>query len=187
MAGGEAFDEKEIIRKVLAGSRDEFSRLVSAYQNQVYALIQRQVANPEVAKELAQETFIRAYRSLGQFQGRSSFGTWLTRIALNRTNSHFASRAYKQGSRTTSMETEQGILEISAEGGSPESKLLVQALRSQLSALPQSLREAIVLCCFEGKGYAEAAEILEVPVGTVSSRLNRGMCLLRDALKGGAS
>lgn len=85
------------------------------------------------------------------------------------------------------METEQGILEISTERGTAESKLLVQALKSQLSALPNTFRDVIVLCCFEGKSYVEASEILEVPVGTVSSRLNRGMCLLRDALKRGAS
>lgn len=184
---GSTIADDEVIRRVLAGSKEDFATLVARYQNLVYGMIMRQVGDPAAAKDLAQETFLRAYRSLQTFEGRSSFGTWLTRIALNRTSSYFASREFQQRKQTTSMETEDRISQIVADSPSNEVEAAHRRLRTKVAELPEKLRAVIVLCSFENKSYQQASEILEIPIGTVSSRMNRGMCLLREALKGGQS
>ncbi|MCC6931909.1 MAG: sigma-70 family RNA polymerase sigma factor [Deltaproteobacteria bacterium] len=88
--------DTELIHTVLGGNRDEFRCLVRKYQNQVFAMIRRQVNNNPVAEDLTQETFLRAFKGLKSFDHRASFSTWLIRIALNTTSTYFSSAQYKK-------------------------------------------------------------------------------------------
>lgn len=172
--------EREIIRRVLAGAKDEFRLLVLAHQSRVFALIMRQVANEAIASELSQEVFLKAYRSLHRFRFEAQFSTWLIRIALNVSNSYFSSKRFRQVKSTMSLEE----TEIAQDSSSPELSNLIdrdtlRRVRTALPSLSPKLRDAIVLCGFEERSYEEAAQILEIPVGTLRSRLNKARNLLR--------
>ena len=162
--------DTELIRTVLAGSKEEFRHLVRKYQNQVYAMIGRQINNNAIAEDLAQETFLKAYRGLKSFNHRSTFSTWLTRIALNTTASYFSSAQYKKQRHSESLdETKHNNL---ASADYKHHELLTQ-LKSALAVLCPQHREVFVLCGLEGRSYEEVATMLGVPVGTVRSRLNK--------------
>lgn len=170
--------EAEIVRGARKGSRDDFRLLVLAYQDRIFSLIMRQVRDHAAAKELAQDVFLRAYRGLPSFQERSSFSTWLTRIALNVANSYFSSRRFKERQRTTFLDPQKfDGFPVTCEEPSPEESL--QKLQGCIHKLKTLYRDAITLCFLEGKAYAEAAEILEIPAGTVASRINKAFQLLR--------
>ena len=88
-------DETSIIKQVQGGERDEYRHLVSSYKNLIYSIIIKQVGNHEVAEDLAQDTFLKAYKHIQSFRFESKFSTWLTRIALNLTSNYFKSKAHK--------------------------------------------------------------------------------------------
>jgi len=174
-------DEPEIIRRVCAGHRDEFAVLVERYKDSVMSMIYRQVLNHAVAEELAQETFVRAYSALKSFKGHSSFNTWLTRISLNVTKNYFSSRRFKEQRVNQEFDPEihDKLIAHSDGGHSPEELALVSSALADLKPLH---RDALTLIFVEGRSYEEASEILEVPVGTVSSRVTKGIELLRTHL-----
>ncbi|HQH27711.1 MAG TPA: sigma-70 family RNA polymerase sigma factor [Oligoflexia bacterium] len=172
--------EKRIIRRVLAGDKDEFRLLVLAYQERVFAVIVRMVGSENTAKELTQEAFIKAYLNLEQFRFESSFSTWLTRIALNVGNSYFSSRAFKEQSRTTSLD-EMNYREIPAPGKTEAyDEEALARLRFVAGKLRPKLRDVFVLCSLDGRSYEETARILGIPVGTVRSRLNKARLQMRQ-------
>ena len=177
-------DEAEVIRRVCAGHKEEFSVLVKQHQNQIFSLILRQVQNHTVAEELAQETFVKAYTALKSFKGKSSFSTWLTRIALNVTHSYFSSRRFRERRASISFDAavHEKLLARTDGDHSPEELALIA---SALSDLNSKQRDAVALIFVEGKSYQEASEILAVPIGTVSSRVTKGIAQLRVNLKGG--
>ena len=88
-------DETSIIKQVQGGERDEYRHLVSSYKNLIYSIIIKQVGNHEVAEDLAQDTFLKAYKHIQSFRFESKFSTWLTHIALNLTSNYFKSKAHK--------------------------------------------------------------------------------------------
>ena len=179
----EVLPEAETIRRVCSGHKEEFTVLVERYQNSIYAMIFRQVQNHTLAEELAQESFVRAYKSLASFKGKASFQTWLTRIALNVTNSYFSSRRYKEQKANVTFDLsshEHLLANTEAQYSQEELALISQAL----SSLAIKQREALSLVFLEGKSYQEAGEILEIPVGTVSSRITKGIAELKAILKG---
>ncbi len=179
-------EEAALIEKVLAGRRDEFRRLVLAYQGKVFSMIMRQVANNAIAEELAQESFLRAYRNLHKFRGEAKFSTWLTRIALNTTNNYFASREYRE--RMQREDFTKAQLKIAAPEASEKhsAEARFEKLRQCVCELPQRYREVVVLCSYENRTYQEAADILGIPSGTVASRMNKAFSLIRDKMKGRA-
>ncbi len=174
--------EAEIIARVLSGQRDDFRHLVDRHKDLVFAMIQRQVGDRGVAEDLAQEVFCRAYQYLKQFRGDSSFATWITRIALNQTNTYFASRRFKEGRRTDSFDAQVHDLGSTDPEGRERMKEILEAFRSGLSELSPKLRDVLVLSAFEQKSYEEVAAILEIPIGTVRSRLNAARLQLRKFL-----
>ena len=175
--------ESEIIERVLSGDRQAFSHLVSSYQEQVFSMIMKQVADRVIAEELAQETFIRAYKYLPTFKGNSKFSTWLTRIAINQSHSYFSSKRYKQKLKTKSIETNS--VELQAVEESQEfSASQIEDLRIAISKLKPKYRDVITLVSFEGRSYKEVADILEIPTGTVGSRMNKALHLLRASFGG---
>lgn len=186
---GSEESERETIMRVLAGERDEFRHLVRAHQQQVFAVLYRQVRDAEVASELAQETFLRAFKHLKSFRSEAKFSTWLTRIALNVANSFFSSRQYREHRRSVELDAtklgEEGRLEVAEEGGlikKHQDEVLLNRLHLAIPKLKPHYRDTFVLVAVEGKSYEEAARILEIPVGTVRSRLNQARLLLKDLL-----
>ena len=172
-------DEGAVIRRVVAGERDEFRHLVSLYQQRIYNLVMRQVGDPQAAREITQEAFLKAYLNLTKFRFEAKFSTWLTRIAINLTHTYFSSKAFRQRQKTVAYdarvhgETERG------EQDDRYDESALERLRAAVSKLPPIYREVMVLCKFERKAYAEAALILSIPEGTVRSRLNKAHNLLR--------
>lgn len=173
-----ASDEWKLIQSVLSGNTNDFEALVLEHQDRILSLIQRQVRNEATARDLAQETFVRAFQNLRRFRGDCLFSTWLTRIALNMTNSYFSSRKFKESQMSDSLQAQHSAI--------PADKLEcidhVAHLQTLIAALKPKYREVIVLCSLEGKTYEEAAEVLEVPLGTVCSRMNKALEQLRERL-----
>jgi RNA polymerase sigma-70 factor (ECF subfamily) len=172
-------DEGAIIRRVVAGERDEFRHLVELYQARIYNLVMRQVGDSQAAREITQEAFLKAYLNLTKFRFEAKFSTWLTRIAINLTHTYFTSKAYKQRIKNVTYDARvhSGSEQIEQDDRYDESAL--ERLRVAVTKLPPIYREVMVLCKFERKAYAEAAAILSIPEGTVRSRLNKAHNLLR--------
>ena len=180
-------EEQETIRKVQSGDKDEFRHLVACYQNLVLAMILRQVGIRAVAQDLAQEVFVRAYFSINKFRSDSSFSTWITRIALNQTSSYFSSKKYKTQKLTESFDTKRhdiGDQEVNMNNEQKEQQnILIKNFHVALASIPPIFRDALALCALEEKSYQEAAQILEIPIGTVRSRLNKARLLLAAAIR----
>lgn len=178
----EHIDEEALLRRIAGGDKDAYRYVVARYQDAVYSMIVRQVGDRTVAEDLAQEVFVKAYVSLRGFRFESRFSTWLTRVALNHVNTYFASRRYKNRQATESFDL--GRHDAASEDMESEerSQRAMLRFRRALEGLEPHFRSVIVLCGLEGKSYAEAAEILEVPIGTIRSRLNKARLRLRDKL-----
>lgn len=173
--------EREIITSVIAGNRENFRYLVAAHQQKVFAMIRRQVTDEHLAGDLTQDAFVKAYVNLPSFRFESSFSTWLIRIALNVTHTYFRSRQFKEAQKTMPLDPlfDAGHPD-SAHHEAAASAIDIQRLRRVISTLKPIYREVIVLCCLEGKTYDEASSILQIPRGTVCSRMNTAFRLLKD-------
>lgn len=192
------FFENEIIRSVLRGNVNDFEKLVTAYEKNVYSLALRMVGDPEDAADMTQETFIKAYRSLSSFRGDSKFSSWLYRIASNVCLDFLRSRSrHPQVSLNSSDEDERTTFELPDMSRNPEEQLMkklsMEAVRRGLEQLPEQQRQILVLRELGGLSYAELARILGIEEGTVKSRIFRArkrLCalLLRDGnIFGGAA
>lgn len=154
------------------------------YQDRIYRMVQRMVGGPDAADDLAQEVFIRAYRSIGEFKGESSLYTWLYKIALNLCRNFYRTR----GRRPVHEEIGEGegATVVEDGGASPEDEVFRrefwEQLRRGLESLPEEQREAVVFCDLEGMSYEEMAEAMGVPIGTVRSRIFRGRRALQERL-----
>lgn len=165
--------ESKTIREVLQGKTEHFEALVNNHQNSVLCLVMHQVGHPELAEELTQEIFVKAYVGLPSFRFECSFATWITRIALNHTNSYFSSRSYKETRRNLSFDAEKHAAAHEPLAEHEKQTSLSDQLRDALTYLSPQLREVLALCALEGKSYEEAAAILGIPLGTVRSRLSK--------------
>jgi RNA polymerase sigma-70 factor, ECF subfamily len=175
--------EHKLIRSVLAGKHNDFEELVLKYQDMIFGMIRRQMSDEASARDLSQETFLKAFAGLKSFRFKSSFSTWLIRIALNVTSSYYSSKKYKERLAHMSLD-DQKISESDlaiTDGTDPQGNAL-QLLQSSIGTLKPKYREVIVLCSLEGKSYREAAEILQVPEGTICSRMNTALTKLRQNL-----
>ena len=192
------FFENEIIRSVLRGNVNDFEKLVTAYEKNVYSLALRMVGDPEDAADMTQETFIKAYRSLSSFRGDSKFSSWLYRIASNVCLDFLRSRSrHPQVSLSSSDEDDRTTFELPDMSRNPEEQLMkklsMEAVRRGLEQLPEQQRQILVLRELGGLSYAELAQTLGLEEGTVKSRIFRArkrLCalLLRDGnISGGAA
>jgi len=185
-----AFDhsETELIRRIVQGERELFRELISRHKNMVYGMIMRQVSDHATAEDLAQEVFLKAYTNLNRFRGDSQFATWITRIALNATTSYFSSRRYKERRRSEPFEPIRHD-HAEASASDAEDEVVTDAMKAQfrtaLATLHPRYREVIVLIGLEGRSYEDAADTLEVPIGTVRSRLSKARELLRAYIEQG--
>jgi len=183
---GLADGELTIIKRVQAGSKDDFRELVLAHKDMIFSLILRQVGAHHVAEELTQEVFVKAFLNIKRFRQEAKFSTWLTRIALNHTNSYFTSKKFRQQRLTESFDHtvhDMSDTERSKEGEKErENEELLASFRSALSYLKPKFRDVLVLCGLEGRSYQDAADILAIPIGTVRSRLNKARLLIKERL-----
>jgi RNA polymerase sigma-70 factor (ECF subfamily) len=173
-----------LVQRVQKGDHEAFELLVVKYQERVFRLLRRLLGNQEQVEDLAQEVFIRAYRSLGSFKGESSFYTWLYKIALNTYRNYYRSLGRRpEGSVVSSAHVLEGM---QSRGSSPEKEAFRSefwdVVKSSLQDLPEEQREAIVLCDLEGLSYEEMATVIGIPVGTVRSRVFRGRRSLQKLL-----
>ncbi len=166
------------------GDQEAFGELVRLYEKRVLALTQRMCKNPEDAAEAAQEAFFAAWQGLGNFRGESSFSTWIYRLASNAC----VDLLRREGKRraAVSLDDEDLNLNIPASLPSPQEEAERRELREQieagLRALPPEYRAALALREMQQLRYDEIAEVLELDIGTVKSRISRGRKKLRAFL-----
>lgn len=173
-------DEKELIEKSRSGDLESFNGLVILYQKEIYNFCLRLTGNVQTAEDMAQETFISAWKGIKGLKGEN-FKYWLLRIARNACYDYFRSVKRRP---VVSLEASPGINPVAR--GNPEQDLLKNELSEDisrgLSELASDIREVIVLSDILGYSYQEISEILKCPLGTVRSRLSRGRSQLRDFL-----
>ena len=176
--------DKKLVERVQKGDKGAFDLLVLKYQHKIVNLIMRYVRDPELALDIAQEAFIKAYRALPRFRGDSAFYTWMYRIAVNTAKNYLAAqRRRPMDVELDLQDPEQYDLHAKLkETDTPEglalSNELQETVERAIAALPEDLRTAIILRELEGMSYEEIAETMECPVGTVRSRIFRA----RDAI-----
>jgi RNA polymerase sigma-70 factor (ECF subfamily) len=188
--------EEQFLERLKAGDATAFNRLVEERHGDIYALLYRLTEDPEEARDLTQETFLQAFRHLASFRGDADLRTWLYRIAVNQARNRWRWWKRRRRDRTVSldapisdeMDTPLSAGLASDEGLDPERRALArereQALHAALKSLSRPYREVIVLRDIEGLSYEEVASTLDLNVGTVKSRLNRGRTELRRRLEG---
>jgi len=168
-----------LILEVQKGNKQAFDSLVLKYQYKVFKLVARYISDPSEVLDVTQEAFIKAYKSLDNFRGDSSFYTWLYRIAVNTAKNHLISRGRRVPESDFELsEIEQFISKKDVkEYSTPERTLMYDEMEHMLfdiiDDLPSDLRTAIMLREMEGLTYEEIAEIMGCPVGTVRSRIFR--------------
>jgi RNA polymerase sigma-70 factor (ECF subfamily) len=179
--------DDQIIERTLAGETDAFSLLVERWERQIYGLSLRMLGRDEDARDVCQETFLAAFRHLRKFRGEAKFSSWLYRIALNACHSRLRRHG---GSAEQSIDEEPWDgrrLELAAEGESLTDRLhrdqRAQLVRRALQALPPEMRQVIVMKEYEDLTFAEIAEILQIPVSTIKSRLYTGLQQMRLRLE----
>ena len=183
-----------LVERVKRGDMRAFEMLVVKYQRRIERLIGRMVRDTDLVPDIAQETFIRAYRALPNFRGESAFYTWLYRIAVNTakkalmdlkrdplvTETALASRD-DEGDETSRVENEL------SDGETPDallaSKEIAQAVNAAIGALSEDLRQAITLREIEGLSYEEIADVMNCPIGTVRSRIFRAREAIAERLR----
>lgn len=178
--------DRALVDEAKSGSLDAFEGLVRRYQHRVVNYVQAIVRDSGEAEDVAQETFIRAYRSLGRFRGESAFKTWLYTIATNTARTSLERRGRRERVADQSLDDDARALTVErvpSHRPDPEATLVMRdAIDRALATLPHELRVAVVLRDVEGLDYKEIAEVTEVPMGTVESRIFRARRKLRTLL-----
>jgi RNA polymerase sigma-70 factor (ECF subfamily) len=160
----EVISDEEIILRVVDGNIEAFGLLVRKYENFVFTLVRGLVFSDEPAKDICQETFLRAYKALRRFENNSTFKTWLYRIAYNTALNYI--KKYK-------LYNEQEIDEANYHGGNSEDIPLRMTLRKLIDRLKPEQKAIIMMHYFDELKYEEISEVLQCPVGTVKIRLFR--------------
>lgn len=182
-----------LVERVKRGDMKAFEMLVVKYQRRIERLIGRMVRDVDLVPDIAQETFIRAYRAIPQFRGESAFYTWLYRIAVNTAKKALVGlkrdpivTESARASRDEDDETSRVENELT-DGETPDavlaSKEIAGAVNAAIEALSDDLRQAITLREIEGLSYEEIAELMECPIGTVRSRIFRAREAIAQRLR----
>ena len=181
--------DEALVARVQRGDKMAFDALVLKYQQRVVKVISRYVRDPSEAMDLAQETFIKAYRALPNFRGDSAFYTWLYRIAINTAKNFIVAqgrRPPQDDVEASAAEQYEGPSQLK-DNASPERMILRDELEnvifSAIEALPEDLRIAITLRELEDMSYEEIAQAMDCPIGTVRSRIFRAREAIDKKLK----
>lgn len=191
-------EDAALVAALKAGSEEAFALLIAQYSQPLYSLIARSLQDPADAADITQEVFIKVFRSIRSFNGDASLRTWLYRIALREASNQrrWWSRHKRQeltidtplspaelNSGTEALCLDDTLIDA---GGSPFDNALRNEFKLRvedcLRKLPEAFRSVVVMREMEGFSYEEIAEILEVPIGTVKSRLMRGRAALKQIL-----
>ncbi len=182
-----------LVQRTVAGDQRAFELLVIKYERRVQRLIARLVRDVDLVEDIAQESFIRAYRALPQFRGDAQFYTWLYRIAVNTAKKTLMDMkrdpvvtrsAMQSGDEDDETFSQEDHLSSSE---TPESSLqakeIAAAVNAAIDALPEDLRQAVTLREIEGLSYEEIAQAMNCPIGTVRSRIFRSREAISAKLK----
>lgn len=191
MHDGDATEESRFLARLVAREERAFTELILLYEQRVYRLVLRLLRDPEEAREVAQEAFLQVFRSIETFRGESTLSTWLFRIAVNLAKNRRVSlgrRAVRQGDNfDPNLETAAaGVARgwTSGEGQSPdamaEGRQLEVIVGLALASVDDEFRDALILRDVEQLAYEEIAALLQLPPGTVKSRIHRGRAQLRE-------
>lgn len=184
----------ELVERAKRGDTRAFEMLVVKYQRRIERLIARMVRDVDLVQDIAQESFIRAYRALPQFRGESAFYTWLYRIAVNTAKKALVelkrdplvTESVLAGASDDDDETSRVERELT-DGATPEavlaSKEIAETVNAAIEALSEDLRQAITLREIEGLSYEEIAELMNCPIGTVRSRIFRAREAIAQRLR----
>ena len=187
-APSEAQRERDILVRHQQGDRQAFAEYYHRFAPMVYNLVLRQCGDPELAKDLSQEAFLRLFRNLSKFEGRSSLKTWTYRVVLNHCRSRLGRRRQHDQPAIDEQGRERDIVdERRGTEGRAEAADSRRQIEAALHKVEASYREALVLRDIEDLSYQDIALVLEVPIGTVRSRIARGRERLRAALVGGTA
>lgn len=165
--------DRELLKRFVQGDQDAFESLFRQFESEVYRWILRIVRNASSAEDVLVEAFWRAYRGRAHFDPSRSFGAWMRRIAANAAGDHL--RVMRP--RTSWITVADGI-----EGRKSADRVLGETIALAFRKLPPKLQVVATLALIEGQSHAEIAEALDLPVGTVKSRLSRGVHALRKEL-----
>jgi len=186
---GEQSVDQALVERVQNGDKTAFDALVRKYQHKIAKLIGRYVSDQSEVLDVAQETFIKAYRALPSFRGESAFYTWLYRIAINTAKNHLVAQGRRPPDAdidATEAEQFDGQSALK-EYGSPERMVLKDEMErviyQAIDELPEDLRTAITLRELEGMSYEEIAQTMACPIGTVRSRIFRAREAIDNKLR----
>lgn len=182
-------DERQLIERSRRGDQTAFDALVRRYEKQIFNTAYRLAGSPDDAADIAQEAFVRAWNNLRSFRGDASFSTWIHRIVTNVfLDERKRARARPQRSLEETIDLEANSVRRQFEdtGPSPQERAETrerwELLEQAIATLPPPQRVMVVLYHTQGRSYEEIADIMNLPMGTVKSRLNRARLALRDKL-----
>ena len=177
-------DDAQLIEQALGGHSEAFGQLVLKYQDRLFNTVFHVVGHAEDARDIVQEAFVQAFVKLDSFRQHSAFYTWLYRIAFNVA---MTSRRKRRPALSVDRGKENGNVEPADDEDDPaerlERKERCRQVRHAIGQLPEEYRAVLVLREMDGCCYDTIAEVLDLPVGTVRSRLHRARLQLRDQLK----
>ncbi|SFB78714.1 RNA polymerase, sigma-24 subunit, RpoE [Polaromonas sp. OV174] len=181
-----------LVERAVAGDQKAFELLVIKYQRRIQRLIGRMVRDVDLVEDIAQETFIRAYRALAQFRGEAQFYTWLYRIAVNtakkalmdlKRNPTVSENTYKSADDDETSPVENELTSSETPDAVLASKEIAEIINAAMDALPEELRQAITLREIEGLSYEEISDAMSCPIGTVRSRIFRAREAISEKVK----
>lgn len=180
-------DERKLIRQAKAGDKDAFSTLLLAHEARMYNIAYRMMGNSEDAMDMVQEAMIKVYRSLGRFEGTAQLSTWLYRVTTNTCLDELRRRKLRKNVSLEEREEQGAPALVDSAFVRPEEAAenaeRGRVLRQAMETLSPDHKAAIVLRDVQGMSYDQAAKIMDCPVGTMKSRVNRARSALREELQ----
>ena len=182
-----ASSDEELVARSMGGDLDSFNQLVLRWERPIYALAYRVIGREEEARDVAQETFLRAFRALSGFKGQAKFSSWLYRITLNLCRDWI-----RKEKRTRVSQAPEGLDIIELAGAATPTETIEQrigrkdlgrAVSKAMAALPEEQRTAIILKEYHGLTFQEIADMLGCPLSTVKTRLYQGLSVVRKQLE----
>jgi len=180
------WSDEELVTRSIGGDAESFNQLVLRWERPIYALAYRTLGREEDARDVCQETFLRAYRALSRFRGEAKFSSWLYRITLNLCRDWI-----RRQRRTPVVQLPEDVdvleLQASREPSEPIENIvarndLTRAVEKAMAKLPEEQRTAIILKEYHGLTFQEIADLAGCPLSTVKTRLYQGLAVLRREL-----
>ena len=187
LAASTTWTDEELVARSQRGDVESFNQLILRWERPIYALAYRVIGREEDARDVAQETFLRAFRALKGFKGQAKFSSWLYRITLNLCRDWI-----RRERRTPVVQAPEGVDVIELAGEDTPSETveelvsrheLGRAVAKAMSQLPEEQRTAIILKEYHGLTFQEIADLLDCPLSTVKTRLYQGLTVLRKQLR----